>query len=121
MTAWGNSTRIAGSFYPNGAGAINNAANQRGGFTVTYSATGVYTVVLDAPIKYCIGIFPALQLAADADAKIRCVSRAVSAAGILTFVLHCVKSSDGVTGVAPAADAQTIISFDIDAVILGSK
>lgn len=119
--SWGNRTSISGAFYPNGGGAVDNTANHGKGFTVTQGAAGVFSIVLDSPIKRCVSIVSSLDLAADADVKLIQGARSIATTGILTFELRTVKTSDGTTPVDIAANANNRINFVIEAVILGSE
>ena len=118
---WGHRVSISGAFYPNGVGAVDNTANHGKGFTVTRTAAGKFSIVLDAPIRRCISIVSFLDTAADADVKLVGGARTVSASGILTFELRTRKTSDGTTAVDLAANADNRINFIIEAVVLGSE
>lgn len=52
---------ITGSFKPNGASAIDNTLNKGEGWTVAYTATGVYTVTLANKYGACQAVTASLR------------------------------------------------------------
>lgn len=96
---------VAGSFTPNGTGAIDNTLN-KGQFTVTYSATGVYTIQL--PDKYSAALYVACSLVQGSHAQYVEVASVDAAAG--TIVLNSF-TEGGTTPAAVTAAAGTSIGF----------
>jgi hypothetical protein len=60
---------IAGSFAPNGAGAVSSASNKGKGFSVARTGVGVFTITLEDSYVSLLGANLGLQLSA-ADDKI---------------------------------------------------
>jgi hypothetical protein len=60
---------IAGSFRPNGASAVNNALNTGLGFSVAWTATGLFTITLADAYAELVSATASIQMAAATDVK----------------------------------------------------
>ena len=84
------------------------------GTTVTYTATGIYTVVI--PFTYGQGLPYSITATAQADVaahvfQVHVVGEATQSAGVMTVVLQCVDYAG--SAVAPAVNAGTRINLRI--------
>lgn len=95
---------IAGSFIPNGSSTISTKYGY--GFSVAYTATGTYTVTLDAPFSNYVSIVVTGQFAtSEADSHQFLVG--TCSVTNKTFVIKHVTSTDVSTTDLAAADIST--------------